>query len=161
MGAKAVEVTLLDRQLTPEEVLHISTSLYNHMTAIGAKGHPLAPFVSFGNIHRTFETANRSGYLDVYVLGERIIGVIMYDFGNLWWATGACLKEMIVFTVDPDFVGFGRIALERLEELAVEHDCALIETGGALAEDKKLMENLYIKKGGYQITYPTFVRIVS
>lgn len=161
MEAKEVEVTLLDRQLTPDEVLHVSTAIYNHMTMMGAKGHPLAPFVSFGNIHRTLETANRSGYLDVYVLGERIIGVIMYDFGNLWWANGACLKEMIVFTVDPDFVGFGRIALERLEELAVEHDCVLIETGGALAEDKKLMENLYINKGGYQITYPTFVRIVS
>lgn len=161
MGAKAVDVTLLDRQLTTDEVLHVSTAIYNHMTMIGAKGHPLAPFVSFGNIHRTLETANRSGYLDVYVLGERIIGVIMYDFGNLWWANGACLKEMIVFTIDPDFVGFGRIALERLEELAVEHDCVLIETAGALAEDKKLMENLYTKKGGYQVTYPTFVRIVS
>jgi hypothetical protein len=161
MGAEAVEVTLLDRQLSADEVRYVSTAIYNHMAEMGVKGHPLAPFLSFENVHRTCEIANRSGYLDVYVLGDRIIGVIMYDFGNLWWADEACLKEMIILTIDPDFVGFGRIALERLEELAVEHDCALIETGSAMHLDKKLIENMYVKKGRYQITYPTFVRIVG
>lgn len=164
MGAKAVEVTLLDRQLTPEEILSISNSIYNHILNVGVKGHPLAPLapiISFGNIHRTIEIANRSGYLDVYAIGERIVGILMYDFGNLWWANGACLKELLVYAVDPNFVGFGRIALERLEELAVEHDCVLIETGSALALDRKLVENLYMKKGKYDLNYPTFVKVTE
>lgn len=163
MGADEVTVTRLNRKLTDAELRHIASTIYNGILEAGVKGHPLqplAPFVSFDKIYQHIRIANNSGYLEVYAVGDHIVGIIMYDFGSPWWADVYCLKEMSVYAIDPEFVGFGRIAIKRLEELAIENDCTLIETGSAICLDPKMVENLYMKKGKYQFSYPNYIRIV-
>lgn len=155
------KVVRLDRKLNAGEVLHVANMIYKLVAKRGAEGHPLAPYVSFEGIHRTLKMANANGYLDAYVYRDRLVGVIMYDFGTPWWANCQVLQELTVFTVDPNFVGFGRIALERLKELATEHDCVIIETGSVICLDPGPVKNLYMKKGKYQFSYPNFVHIVN
>lgn len=163
MGADEVNVTRLNRKLTNAELRHIANTIYNGILEAGVKGHalqPLTPFISFEKIYQHVRIAHNSGYLEVYAVGDHIVGVIMYDFGSPWWAAVYCLKEMLVYAIDPEFVGFGRIAIKRLEELAIENDCALIETGSAFCVDPKMVSNLYMKKGKYQFSYQNYIRIV-
>lgn len=160
MGTYAeVEVNLLDRKLTDEEVRVVAEKFYNTGKVQGAVVHPLAPLASLEHIHQTVKIANENGYLDAFVLNGHIVGVLMYDIAKPWWSDCYCLKEMFILTVDPTFKGFGRIALQRLEELAEEHGCSMIETGSAFCLEPKLITNLYMKKGNYNFTYPNFVRI--
>lgn len=160
MGTYAeVEVAPLDRRLTEDELRNIAELFYEIGRKQGALEHPLAPLTSVEAVYRTLKVANDNGYLEAFALSGRVIGILMYDIGNPWWSECFCLKEMLVLTVDPEFKGFGRIALERLQELAEEHGCALIESGSAFCLESKIIHNLYTKKGGFQFTYPNFVRV--
>ena len=160
MGTYAeVEVNLLDRKLTDEEVHMVAEKFLNTGRIQGAVVHPLAPLASLEHIYQTVKVANDNGYLDVFALNGNIVGVLMYDIGKTWWSHCYCLKEMFLLTIDPEFKGFGRIALERLEELAEEHGCSMIETGSAFCLEPAPIANLYMKKGNYNFTYPSFVKI--
>ena len=154
-----VEVSHLDRKLTCEELLTVVDLFLKTGRQQGTGGHPLVPFYSRESTYATLCIANENGYLEAFAVNDCVVGVLMYDIARPWWSNAYCLKEMLVLTVDPRFKGFGRIALERLQEIAVENGCDLIESGSALCLDSKAVENLYMKKGGFQFTYPNFVKI--
>lgn len=156
MGTLAeVTVHRLDRKLTDNEVLKVVETFKE----IGwASGHPLAPLGSYEAVKRTIRLANDNGYLEAYALDDHVVGVLMFDVAKPWWSDEFCLKEMLVLTIDPEFYGFGRIALARLQELAKEYDCALIESASAFNLDHKLVGNLYMRKGKYDLSYPNFVK---
>lgn len=164
MAARQIKVALLDRPLTPEELMDIASKYYHHILSFQAKGHPLIPLastVSFASIYRNLETASNNGTLETYVVGQTIIGILGYTVSTPWWSDRKYLEEMCTFTIDDRFCGFGRIALQRLDELAIENDCAFIATGNALGGDSKMIENLYLRKGKFHYTYPGYIKIVQ
>lgn len=161
MATTEVEVKLLEREVTPDEMIVIADAMYNLAVENGSKGHSLGPFVSYPAILRTIEEHNRLNQLNVYALSNSIIGIIMYEIGKPWWSDVKVLGEMSIFTVDNRFCGFGRIALERLTEIAVENDCSLIETGSVICNDHSLVKNLYMIKGKYDWTYPSYIKILQ
>ena len=161
MDAREVEVTLLDRPLTVKEVTFLADEFYKFFQKQTGKGHVLTPFASYNRIFHTLNLANNCGHLDVFVSENKIVGFLMYDVSIPWWTDEPCLTEMAVFTVDPHFTGFGRIAVERLKEIASIYNCSFIQTASAICIDHKPIENLYMKKGKYHFTYPCFVYVLN
>lgn len=161
MDAREVEVTILSRKLCDSEVAFIADKFYKYCQEQSGRGHLLMPFASYSRILYVLKSANDCGYLDVFVAGDRIVGFILYDVSIPWWTDEPCLTEMAIFTVDPSFVGFGRIAVERLKEIASIYNCSFIHTASAICIDHKPIENLYMKKGKYHFTYPCFVYVLN
>ena len=153
-----IEVELLDRELTVEEIFIVSSRF---MVYLGTqKDHPLYNVPTLEGVIKFFTGLQAAGNLDVYALGDNIVGVLGYAIGPVMWSDRRCLQEMVVFQVDKRFIGFGRIALERLNELAVIHDCSVIAAGSLINMDPKMTTNLYMKKGGFTFSYPCFCKVL-
>lgn len=161
MGAQEVTVQLADEQLSLYGLHEVTQRMFDYMEQQGAKGHPLFPFVSYEGLFHWLEDLQDANRLNVYLKDRMVVGVIGYQVVNLPWTNHKCLQELFIFTVDPRFCGFGRIALERLNELAVEHDCSLIATGSFMNYDPILTKNLYMKKGKFDFSYPAFIKLVD
>jgi len=48
-----------------------------------------------------------------------------------------------------------------MEETAKLNHISLLETAAALPEDPQLAKNLYMKKQGFTLEYPSFVKILK
>jgi len=161
MEVHEVTIERLSRRLKPEELVAIAYEYCNHIRSEGTKDARLAPLVlsvSASSIYRSLEELDRSGNLEVYICGRQIIGILGYTIASPWWSERKYLEELCVFTIADNFKGFGRKALERFEQLAIENDCMFVATGSAF--NSKVVENLYMKKGGYQYNYPGYVKVL-
>lgn len=161
MEPTEVTVVLRDDPLTPSGVAYVAGRVYDHLNSEAAKGHPLAVFLSEEAVYGFIDQLNAAGKLDVYTFDDIIVGILGYDVATpIWGGNHKVLKELAMFTIDPDFCGFGRIAVERLNELAVEHDCSLIETGDSINFDTTMTKNVYMKKGGFTSSYPCYYKVI-
>ncbi len=165
-SSRRERVELLGTPLGPHGLDTITDALVAHMTAAASQGHPLGFLLSPAGVCYWLAGLQEAGRLDVFVQGRptpllKIVGVLGWDIGEIPWAPSrSVLKELTAFTVDPGFKGFGRIVLERLQELAKANHCDLIEAGGALCVDPAPLKNLYMGHGGFQWSYPNFVKIL-
>ena len=153
-----IEVELLDRELTLGEIIMVSSELMEYLKT--QVDHPLYNVPTLDGVIKFFNELQAAGCLDVYAYQGRIIGVLGYHVAPVMWSTRKCLQEMIVFQVNKQFKGFGRVALERLNELAVLNDCSVIAAGSLINMDPQMTTNLYMKKGGFTFSYPCFVKVL-
>jgi len=155
-------VVELRRKLTLDELQTAYEAMVMQLERMAASGHPLGVVVFPPNVLPFLTALNEAGQLQGFTsrtTGE-LIGIIGYSFEPVWWTNGeCCLKEQMVVCVDPECHGFGRVALAWLEVQAEVNNCGIIETGSAFSENPRLLENLYVRKGGYQFSYPNFVKV--
>lgn len=90
-----------------------------------------------------------------------VVGYVGYTIENPWWMEQEVFRELFVLCVSPNFHGFGRVAARWMEETAKLNHIPLLETAAALPEDPQLAKNLYMKKQGFTLEYPSFVKILK
>lgn len=87
----------------------------------------------------------------------KTVGVLAYTIEIPWYSNKPVLSEIFVLQIDPEFHGFGRVALKFLKETAKKWGCALLETSVSMTDDPKPVENLYKIKGKCDFSYKSFV----
>lgn len=102
-------------------------------------------------VHMSFQ--NR---VVIFYENDEFIGILAFDVGSVWWANLITLEEDLVLCVSPTFKGFGRIAVDKLKELAKEYKAQLIVSGSIFQENPAIIANLY-KKKGFKQSCPVFV----
>lgn len=155
------QMYLIDGPLTDAGVLMLSEKLNFKLQQAAAQGHPLGRFHSPEGVQKTLWEANKSGMLSVWTTEDGEIGAfLMVAIGTPWWANAPVLVEESMMLFDERFAGFGRVALARMEALAEKYGCAMVHSGNILAPEDRMVENLYTRKGGFQHTYPMFVKVL-
>ncbi|MDT8900640.1 hypothetical protein [Anaeroselena agilis] len=159
------EVKLLERRLlTSYDFDTLANALGAHMLREAEKGHPLRHLMDLKKVRQWlmwgFRGDPSTGVLDVFEAGDEIVGALGWAVAPIPWGRYSALKELTVFSVGHERAGFGRVVLERLRHLADKHNCAIIETGSALCTDPALLRNLYMGHGGFQWSYPNFVKVL-
>jgi len=103
------------------------------------------------------------GVLEAYVDPhcKQLIGIVGYSCSTLWWAKddrNRILIEEIILSFNGT-VGFGRVAVQRLEEIARENGCSIIMSGNFLGVGQQQIENLYVRKSGFTKLYSNFFKV--
>lgn len=155
-----VKIIRRDGPLTPHEMFYAAMIMETHMKNEIAKGHPLAILFTEGCSYRFLEFLQNTGRLEVYTVDDVVVGILGYDVADIPWLDRKVLKEMTVFAISDLFCGFGRTAVERLNELAIENDCAVIETGDSLNVNTSMSRNIYMKRGGFTGMYPCYFKTI-
>lgn len=91
---------------------------------------------------------------------DEFIGIVVFDVINDWWTDKKILNEVLILCLSDEFKGFGRIAVDKLEELAKQYDVDFIHSGCMFLKDPQVVSNLYLKKG-YSFTSPMYVRFMK
>ena len=103
------------------------------------------------------ESFYRRGQVQSFYLGVNLIGILVFDVVQYWWSPRRFLYETMVLSVDKDFHGFGRIAVEQLEKLAKKYTCCAICSGCMVDHNVPVVRNLY-KKFGFRIDTSNFIK---
>ena len=143
------------KELTDEEKQELSVKLYlkimTENTEIFKTG-----VVDMKAILHYFR--NEAEGVVVYTEDNEIFGFVLVSLFKPWWSSKFLLNEESVFGFK---AGFGRVALEVLEDLAKLSNASFICTGSLLMSDYKMVENLYLKKGEYLKIKPNYIKIMS
>ena len=84
-----IEVELLDRELTVEEIFIVSSRFMEYLGT--QKDHPLYNVPTLEGVIKFFTGLQAEGNLDVYALGDNIVGVLGYAIGPVMWSDRRCL----------------------------------------------------------------------
>lgn len=74
-------------------------------------------------------------------------GLLACNVVELWWIDGPVLVEDLVVSIDTKPNGFGRFAVQLLEQIARDNHCVLICSGCSMVQDTPIIRNMYTKKG--------------
>ena len=136
-------ISRLNRELTKEELTGIASAIYLKMhdnyQQIGERFNA----IDFKGIYETINKSYERGNLIVFTdTTDRLIGIIMFDVVRTWWCKEDILVEEIVMCLAKDYKGFGRVAVQELENIAEFYNCGLISAGSLLSpKDHKSIEN--------------------
>jgi hypothetical protein len=140
----------------------IARAINRQMQLMQSFNHPFKDLVDLNSPWDLMMLLDENEGLEVFLdsSGEPI-GAIGFSKMPLWWAKegSSVLMEEFVVSLNDSYVGFGRIAVRRLEELAKIHDCALIMSGNLLGTSPKQTENLYMKKAHFDFKYSHFLKV--
>lgn len=122
------------------------------------------PFMhAFGDINAAMENIQdfwQRGQIVMFYNDKdkrNLVGILIYDVVQFWWSREYFLSEVLVLNTDKSFHGFGRIAIEKMKELAGLYKCAGICSGCILEKNAPMVANMY-KKAGFQIATSNFVK---
>ena len=153
---EAVEVDSWDE----ETIKYIASKVYNEIRKLKSK--PGKTFADFEAICYSLYWIADANHLILFRDSKgRNVGVLAYDVVTPWYTKHTCFEELFVLGLDPAFHGFGRVAAKWMEETAKLNHIPLLETAAALPEDPQLAKNLYMKKQGFTLEYPSFVKILK
>lgn len=91
---------------------------------------------------------------------DEFIGIVAFDVSTHWWTDKKVLCELLVLCLSDSFKGFGRIAVDKLEALAKEHNAEIICSGCMFQKEPQIVTNLYLKKG-YKLSLPNYVKFLK
>lgn len=137
---------------------YLASKLYDQMRSL--KTRPAKHIVDYHSIYTSLYWAANSGCLYIFKVDGHLVGALAYTIETPWYSNFRCLDEMFVMCLDPNFHGFGRIALKFLKKKAMFHGCAILKTGAAMTDTPKIIENLYKRKGKCIFSYPNFVWVL-
>ena len=156
-------LSVLKRRLTDTELNLIVAKTIEERSHIGSS---LLYLADAGKVKESLRNFDYEGRLRVFYReachGSEIIlvGLLAYDVGYSWWSKKRILSEVFVFGLDPEFKGFGRVARKELDSLAKLYNCDVIIAGNFFMEKPAVMTNTY-KKGGFEISCPTYTKVVG
>lgn len=160
---ESTSILKLNRKLTPPELQQVAFAYSLQMQEMQSYDHPLGSVAFPHNSYILLEALNERGQLEAWIdkWNGAVVAVLGYSVQDVWWTNGKkALVEETVKAISTNIRGFGRVALERLEELAKINDCAMIISGNIISQDQKLTENLYRKRGGFQFEYKQFIKVL-
>lgn len=121
------------------------------------KSKPGKTFADLGAIYYNLYWLADAKHLILFRTPEgHNVGVLAFDIVTPWYTRYTCLSEMFVLALDPTFHGFGRVAMDYMLKRAKGLGCSLMETGAAMTDKPKMIENLYKRHGHCAFTYPCF-----
>lgn len=144
-------------------LLMIGSAIQMQMIHMIAQGHPLKDVVDPSKVRLFIDKLYELNGINLFTLLDGTpIGAIGFHKASLWWGKEGSnvLSEEFVVSLNDSYVGFGRIAVRRLEELAVKHDCSLIMSGNLLGNTPKQTENLYMNKAKFDFSYKHFIKVL-
>lgn len=123
-----------------------------------AKTKPGAAYADFETIYESLMDMSYNGCLWVFETNAgHVVGSVAISVCQPWYTKKTCLEEVFVLQLDPQFHGFGRVALKFLKNKAREYGCGLLVTGDALSDDQRMIENLYQRHGHCNFTYKNYI----
>lgn len=123
-----------------------------------AKTKPGAAYADFTTIYNSLIDMSYTAGLWVFETNAgHVVGAVAISVEKPWYTQKTCLEEVFVLCLDPEFHGFGRVALKFLKNKARALGCGLLLTGDALSDDQRMIENLYQRHGHCNFTYKNFV----
>lgn len=140
-------------------VAFLASKLLEQMRSIQSK-KDVGKLAEYRSIFYSLCDLARDENLVVFKDGDHIIGALAYTIEQPWYTRATCLDEVFVLQTDPNFYGFGRVALDFLKMLAKTYGCSLMETGASMTDTPEMLRNLYLKKGKCDFEYPNFVWVL-
>jgi hypothetical protein len=160
MESSKCDLTIVDAN---NYLYMIALAIRQQMIFMQMEDHPFKDLVNtrspLGFVEQLYEAEG----INLFVLPSgNPVGAIGFSKVPLWWAKDGAhiLVEEFVISLDDSYVGFGRIAVRRLEELARLHDCFAIMSGNLLGVVPKQIENLYMKKANFNFHYKNFIKVL-
>lgn len=81
----------------------------------------------------------------VYSSKDEFVGIVVYDIGNQWYSEDICLIEHLVLCVSPNVAGFGRVAIEIMQQRADFYDAKYLLSGNSTMN--LTVPSMYTKAG--------------
>ena len=120
-------ISRLNRELTKEELTGIASAIYLKMHDNYQQYGERFSMVDLKGIYETVKKGYERGSLIVFTgTTDRLVGIIMFDVIRTWWCKENILFEEIVMCLANDCKGFGRVAVQELENIAEFYNCGLI-----------------------------------
>lgn len=155
-----VEPELTVYMVKPKDTTYIYQALHA-FTECAMKNKYCAQFYSEKSAEEAMKVMVVMRCLAAFLYKGDVVGYVGYTIENPWWMSQEVFRELFVLCVSPSFHGFGRVAAKWMEETAKLNHIPLLETAAALPEDPQLAKNLYMKKQGFTLEYPSFVKILK
>lgn len=132
-------VTLDDMEIIVMAVTHQAdknpTPLFRHRKSVQDLARQLWKMQKLGTL-AVF--ANEQG---------KYAGLLACNVVELWWIDGPVLVEDLVVSIDTKPNGFGRFAVQILEDIARDNECVMICSGSSMVQDTPIVRNMYKKHG--------------
>lgn len=128
-----------------------------------AKGSPLETLGSQGAIYTHVLDQNLKGQIRAwYDTTGKLVGLLMFDVGRIWWSDKVVIMEETVFCLDKTYSGIQREATRELDRIARGYSAELIVAGNMISKGttEKLVMNGY-KKAGYISICTDMMKVVE
>lgn len=128
-----------------------------------ADGHLLLSLGSRGAVYSHLLEQNTNGKIRAwYDATGKLVGVLMFDVGKLWWTDKTVVMEETVFCIDKTYSGIQREAIRELERVSRGYEAELIISGNVLSTGRtaKLVMNGY-KKAGFEPICTDMVKVLA
>lgn len=128
-----------------------------------AQEQPYGKLASKKSILQTLHEVQEAGALRTwYDQKDELVGLLIFQVGEVWWSDCRIVTEEVVLCLKPnEYAGIQREAIHELDRLANAWNARLINSGNFLATNQKLIENGYMKRGGYHHKSSSFLKIVK
>lgn len=127
-----------------------------------AKPHNIVNhLISKKAIMETLAEAQEVGIIRTwYDSKDSLVGVLMFQIGQQWWSDAICVSEETVLCLNHEYAGIQREAMRELERIANAWGAKLIVSGNIISANQKLIENGYMKRGGYHHKSSSFLKVM-
>lgn len=159
MAPKAVEYIV--KAEDTDIIEKVSFALYNQIRSLESK--PGKHFADLWSIKASVAALAAQGNLCVfYKDSDRIsmVGAVASNIVLPWYTRQTCLDEIFVIQMNPQFHGFGKVALDSLKKKAKVNGCALLQTGASMTDRPEMLRNIYERKGKCTFTYQSYVWVM-
>lgn len=95
-----------------------------------------------------------------YDKDDELVGLLIFQVGEIWWSESRVVTEELVLCMKPEYAGIQREAMRELDRLANAWNAQIIMSGNLLASNKKVIENGYMRHGGFQLKSNVFLKVV-
>lgn len=128
-----------------------------------AKGSPLVSLGSQGSIYSHILEQNLKKQIRAwYDATGKLVGLLMFDVGRIWWSDKIVIMEETVFCLDKSYSGIQREATRELDRIARGYSAEIIVTGNMIStgDTERLVMNGY-KKAGYTPICTDMMKVVK
>lgn len=139
-------------------IRYLTSKLLDQMRSLQSK--PAGKLADFHSIYYSLFWLASEGGLVVFKEKEHIVGFVGFQLETPWYTRYTCLSEFFVLQIDPNFYGFGRVAMQFFKRYARSYGCKLLETGASMTDKPEMLRNLYERKGKCSFSYPSFVWVM-
>ena len=84
-------------------------------------------------------------------------GILACNVVELWWIDCPVLVEDLVVSIGTKPNGFGRFAVQLLEDIARDNECVMICSGSSMVQDTPIVRNMY-KKNGFVVFGESYLK---
>nr|WP_320145671.1 hypothetical protein [uncultured Anaeromusa sp.] len=132
------------------------------------QGHPLSSLVDPESTLSFLRAIRKLGGVVVSFVEYRpnsqtavLAGALGYTIVPLWWSGQKNLKALNEEFVIGRVPGFGRFAVEYMEQMAKTSGASVVIAGNFLGCNPVMTKNLYVGKMGFQLQTNNFIKVVQ